>query len=308
MRSITLPHFEPELPAAPGRDEYLQVCVSCHSPRYVTMQPLLSQAQWEQETDKMAKTYGAQMDPDQRASIISYLVSIHGPDSGEKKGSVADDDFGSTPAYQSSARAESAPALKLATDPDDQARQARRGAEIFQQDCAACHGATGRGDGWVGQVLLRQPKDLTATRFSTELLGQVLWNGKRGTAMPSWRGLSQPDLAAVALYVKTLHRSQGPERTAPELVQRGKQVFQMNCAPCHGAAGDGKGVAAATLMPPPANFRLKQPDTRYILQVVSEGVAGTGMPSWKQQIPESDRQAVAAFVRSLFSPADSAAE
>jgi len=46
VRSIILPHFEPELPVAAGRDEYLAVCVSCHSPRYVTMQPLFPQRQW----------------------------------------------------------------------------------------------------------------------------------------------------------------------------------------------------------------------------------------------------------------------
>ena len=47
VRSITLPHFEPELPLAPGKDDYLTVCVSCHSPRYVVMQPPFPQRQWE---------------------------------------------------------------------------------------------------------------------------------------------------------------------------------------------------------------------------------------------------------------------
>src|SRR3974390_483731 len=123
VRSITLPHFEPELPRAEGREAYLQVCVSCHSPRYVTMQPVLSQAQWEQETDKMAKTYGAQMDQEQRKSIITYLVSIHGPNSAAKEGSDDDDDFGSASAYKPSAQPDIAPALTLAIAPDEQARQ-----------------------------------------------------------------------------------------------------------------------------------------------------------------------------------------
>ena len=78
VRSITLPHFEPELPTAPGRDEYLLVCVSCHSPRYVMMQPFFPQRQWEETVDKMAKVYGAQMDQDQRGSIVQYLVATHG--------------------------------------------------------------------------------------------------------------------------------------------------------------------------------------------------------------------------------------
>ena len=308
VRSITLPHFEPELPAAPGRSQYLQVCVSCHSARYVTMQPLLSQAQWEQETDKMAKTYGAQMDSEQRRFIISYLVAIHGPDSAKKEVPGADDDFGSAPASASSLQAELAPALQLAANPEARARQMSWGAELFKQHCVACHGTSGKGDGWVAPVLLRRPKDLTATRFSMELLSQVLWNGKPGTAMPSWRGLPQPDLAALATYVQALHRPGKPEQISPELLRRGKQVFQLTCAPCHGIAGDGKGPAAATLTPEPANFQLKQPDTSYLLRVVREGIPGTAMPAWQRQISEADREAVAAFVRSLFRPADAKGE
>src|ERR1019366_6521125 len=79
VRSIMLPHFEPDLPVAPGRDEFMVVCVSCHSPRYVTMQPLFPQRQWEETVDKMVKVYGAQMDQEQRQPIIGYLVTIHGP-------------------------------------------------------------------------------------------------------------------------------------------------------------------------------------------------------------------------------------
>src|SRR5258707_304106 len=95
VRSISLPHFEPELATAPGRDQYLVVCVSCHSPRYVMMQPLFPQLQWEETVDKMAKVYGAQMDQDQRASIVQYLVTTHGPDSTRAPARDEDSDFAS---------------------------------------------------------------------------------------------------------------------------------------------------------------------------------------------------------------------
>ena len=73
-----------------------------------------------------------------------------------------------------------------------------------------------------------------------------------------------------------------------------------NCAPCHGTAGDGKGTAATALMPGPANFKLKQPDFDYILEVLNDGIPGTGMPAWNKQISESDRRALGYYVRSLF--------
>jgi mono/diheme cytochrome c family protein len=152
----------------------------------------------------------------------------------------------------------------------------------------------------VAQVLLRKPKDLAATRFSLSLLSQVLWNGKPGTAMPSWRSLPKADLSALAVYVQSLHPAVGLDEASQESLQRGRQVFLQNCAPCHGAAGDGRGVTAATLRPEPANFHLKQPDADYILQVLTVGIPGTGMPAWKDQIPEPDRKALANYLRSLF--------
>jgi cytochrome c oxidase cbb3-type subunit 2/cytochrome c oxidase cbb3-type subunit I/II len=123
--------------------------------------------------------------------------------------------------------------------------------------------------------------------------------------MPSWRALPQSDLTALAAYVQTLHQPSRPETVSAEALKLGSQVFLQNCAPCHGAAGDGKGASATSLIPEPANFKLKQPDFDYILQVVSDGIPGTAMPAWKKQISEPDRRAVADFVRSLYGTAES---
>lgn len=298
MLSITLPHFEPDLPIAPGRDDYMVVCVSCHSPRYVMMQPLFPERQWQETVDKMAKVYGAQMDQDQRASIVQYLVTTHGPDSAPAP--ARDEDFDFASIAKPIRRPDAVPLLKPALDGAEHARAVERGAELFQQDCAACHGTTGRGDGFVGPALFREPKNLAATRFSLNLLSQVLWNGKRGTAMPSWRSLPQQDLSALAAFAQSLHQEVKRDEASSESIQLGNQVFVQNCAPCHGIAGDGKGTAAATLIPEPANFKLKQPDFDYIMQVLSNGIPGTGMPAWRDQISETNRRALGYYVRSLF--------
>lgn len=298
VRSITLPHLEPELPVAAGSDEYLVVCVSCHSPRYVMMQPFFPQRQWEETVDKMAKVYGAQMDSDQRSSIVQYLVATHGPDSARVSTPADDSDFAAV--AKPAARPETAPSLTLAPEGVDHRKQIEQGAELFSKDCSGCHGAAGRGDGYVAPVLLRKPKDLASTRYAPVLLSQVLWNGKRGTAMPAWRTLPLADLSALAAYVQTLHPATKAAEASPVSLQRGNQVFQQNCAPCHSSAGDGKGTAASALIPEPANFQLKQPNFDYILQVLSDGIPGTGMPAWKAQISEADRKALADFVRSLF--------
>jgi mono/diheme cytochrome c family protein len=301
--SISLPHFEPELPVAPGRDEFMAVCVSCHSPRYVTMQPAFPQRQWETTVDKMVKSYGAQMDQTQRLSIVGYLVTINGPETQSQTTPPEDEDV-ATP-IKLPLPSETAPGLELASDAAKHLAEVKRGADLFKQDCIACHGPSGRGDGFVGQVLLRKPKDLAATRFSLQLLARILWNGKRGTAMPSWRALPQPDLVALAAYVQSLHQPSGPSHLSAEDFHHGDKLFQQNCAPCHGTSGNGKGPVAANLMPEPANFKLKQPDPDYISQVLAEGIPGTAMPTWQNQIAESDRRVLAEFIRTLFEDGDS---
>jgi cytochrome c oxidase cbb3-type subunit 2/cytochrome c oxidase cbb3-type subunit I/II len=200
---------------------------------------------------------------------------------------------------------ETFPMIKPATNSAELAADLGRGADLFKQDCAACHGATGGGDGFIGQVLLRKPANLAATRFSTDFLSRVLWNGVRGTSMPSWHNLSQNDLRAVSAYVQTLHAPSKSDDIARAPTERAKDLFQKNCAPCHGVHGDGESALAATLIPPPANFKRMQPDADLILQLLRDGIPGTAMPSWKEQLPESDRAAIADFVRSLYEAVDS---
>lgn len=302
---ITLSYFEPDLPVAPGRGAFMVICVSCHSARYVTMQPFFPERQWTETVDKMVKVYGAQMDAQQRQLIVQYLVKIHGPDSAPAA-PPADDEDSVSAVVRPAEPAEPAPLLKLAESPPDRGEEIKRGADVFKENCAGCHGSAGKGDGWIAPVLLRKPKDLSATRFSLRALTDALWNGKPGTTMPSWRALPQTNLTAVAAYVQSLYQPASSDaQVSSESLKQGDGIFQQNCAACHGAHGDGNGPASATLSPAPANFRLKQPNPDYLLHVLSEGIPGTAMPSWSQQIPDSDRKALTSFVRSLFDPAAS---
>ena len=302
---ITLPHFDPDLPVAPGRGAFMVICVSCHSARYVTMQPLFPERQWTETVDKMVKVYGAQMDASQRESIVRYLVKIHGPDSAPAALPTEDEDS-FTAVLRPADPAETAPLLKVADAPSGRGEEVKRGADVFKQNCEGCHGSAGKGDGWTAPALLRKPKDLSATRFSLRALSDALWNGKPGTTMPSWRALPQTNLTAVASYVQSLYQPPNTDaQVSSESLKHGERIFQQNCAACHGAHGEGNGPASANLSPAPANFKLKQPNADYLLHVLSEGIPGTAMPSWSQQIPESDRKALASFVRSLFDPAGS---
>jgi hypothetical protein len=59
--------------AGDGVQDVQIYCNTCHSPRYITMQPLLPAATWEAEVDKMNKSFGAAIPEDSTKRIILYL-------------------------------------------------------------------------------------------------------------------------------------------------------------------------------------------------------------------------------------------
>ena len=87
--------------------------------------------------------------------------------------------------------------------------------------------------------------------------------------------------------------------------EAGKVLFTRNgCAVCHGPDGRGDGQVAATLRPPPRDFR---DPTAYqnghsaaaIARTIEKGVPGTAMPGYPHLSAE-DRQQIAAYIRSLI--------
>lgn len=177
-----------------------------------------------------------------------------------------------------------------------------RGRTLYAQNCAGCHGVNGDGQGPAAVGLMPRPSPLRVHRYSAEGLAQWMWNGVAGSAMPAWRDLSATDLASLIVYVQSLHdNTPEPARPPAPVLARGATVYAQHCLACHGVEGDGKGAAARVYLPRPANFTTTQPDTARIVQVLNEGVPGTGMPAWPD-LSAADRQAVTAFVRTLFKP------
>ncbi len=96
------------------------------------------------------------------------------------------------------------------------------------------------------------------------------------------------------------------------MVAQGKTVYEQNCLPCHGDKGDGKGEAAAFLLPKPrnfvqANYRMRTtptgqlPTDADLFRAVSLGMVGTPMPPWRFHLSDTDRWAVVEYIKT-FSP------
>lgn len=85
-----------------------------------------------------------------------------------------------------------------------------------------------------------------------------------------------------------------------ELLRRGRQVYTINCSPCHGALGDGNGITKKYGMAVVGNLHDKRmvemPDGQ-IFYTLSYGKGL--MQGYGSQIDVPDRWAVVAYVRAL---------
>ena len=95
-----------------------------------------------------------------------------------------------------------------------------RGEKVYAANCAACHQANGKGAGPI------KPLDGSAKVLDADHTDQinVLLNGQNNGAMPSWKQLSDTDLAAVATYTKNSWSNKTGQLVQPAevLVLRGK--------------------------------------------------------------------------------------
>lgn len=105
-------------------------------------------------------------------------------------------------------------------------------------------------------------------------------------------------------YVPLTARFQSdPVPDTSENIEAGRGVFLSHCAICHGVGARGDGPAAATLIPRPVDLRVHVPQHApgEIFYWISEGVAGTAMPSWKGELSETQRWQVIRFLEALAS-------
>ena len=91
-----------------------------------------------------------------------------------------------------------------------------------------------------------------------------------------------------------------PAKLTPALLQRGRQRFEIYCAPCHGRTGDGEGMAVRMGFPPPPSYfsdRVKLATDVHLYSVISEGYGQ--MYGYGYRLAPADRWAVVAYIRVL---------
>jgi hypothetical protein len=78
VHRIVLPQYPPDIATGPNLDVYRKDCLTCHTARYVSMQPRFSKTVWQSEVKKMVDAYGAPIPEADQALIVEYLVAVKG--------------------------------------------------------------------------------------------------------------------------------------------------------------------------------------------------------------------------------------
>ena len=85
-----------------------------------------------------------------------------------------------------------------------------------------------------------------------------------------------------------------------EVLERGRERFEIYCAPCHGRTGEGNGMIVQRGFPAPPSYhidRLRQAPVGHFFDVITHGY-GVMYP-YAERVQPRDRWAIAAYIRAL---------
>ncbi len=93
-----------------------------------------------------------------------------------------------------------------------------------------------------------------------------------------------------------------PMELSRDLLERGRERYEIYCSPCHGRTGDGLGMVVQRGFKQPTSFhetRLREMPYGYFFNAITNGFGQ--MSSYATMVPVEDRWAIAAYIRVLQS-------
>ena len=98
---------------------------------------------------------------------------------------------------------------------------------------------------------------------------------------------------------------------APEVSEKGKEVYEKSCAHCHGTEGRGDGSAAENLLPKPRDFTRglykirstesgQLPTDQDLFDIITQGMPGSSMPEWETSLSANERWEVVAYIKTFY--------
>lgn len=166
------------------------------------------------------------------------------------------------------------------------------GRTSYAENCAPCHGAAGLGDGpsasglSVPPTALGNPDEVAGRSF--QAMFDVTKNGNMARMMPPWKNnLSDQEIWDTVAYAWSLH-------TTSAEADQGKQVYDANCAECHGADGKASQAGAPSL----ADFAATK-DATQAAWTASVANGKGAMPGFAGRLSDADQAAALVYARTL---------
>ena len=160
---------------------------------------------------------------------------------------------------------------------------AAQGQRIYASDCAQCHGPDGTG----AIPAARNFRDLDYVRGESPANFYAAVTEGRGE-MPAFKDrLSSDERWDAVFYVWRLS-------TSADILAAGHNIYNQNCAVCHGSDGSGEVLGSADFT------NLREMDglaPRDLYLTVTQGRGS--MPSWQARLTQDERWAVIDFLRTF---------
>ena len=183
---------------------------------------------------------------------------------------------------------------------------AAEGAQLFAENCAACHGQFGEG----GPNPTR-PGDIIAPISSAEFLKtrdditlrNIISQGQPNFGMSpfgaSYGGpLADDDIDALVAFIRGWEANPPvelpPEVSSGQAALTGAQIYADVCSRCHGPNGEG-GIGPSLAN---AQFQAKY-DNQALLDLISKGREATPMIAWGEILAPDQIEQLVRFIRSL---------
>lgn len=167
----------------------------------------------------------------------------------------------------------------------------QRGAQIYAEKCAACHGERGMGDGaQASQLTVPVPPlgDLSLAQGARPVEWyRIVTNGNIERFMPPFRSLDERQRWDVVAYALSLSLPQ-------DLLTQGAELYQQKCQNCHGSEGQGSAQAPGWR---DDTSRLASLSLVEMAGIIQRGKGN--MPAFAGEFNDSQILALAAFSRTL---------
>jgi cbb3-type cytochrome c oxidase subunit III len=191
------------------------------------------------------------------------------------------------------------------------ATASKSGKEIYDRNCAFCHGVDGEADTPVGRILSPRPRrfadPVEMARLTDDQIYHAIKDGKPGTAMASWgKVLNESQIGDVMDYIHQLEGESKPMNEQQLSLAVGRRIYDKECAFCHGLNGDADTDAARVLKPPPRKFsdpiEMARVDDGRMYSAIKLGVPGSAMASWGSLMTPVEIIDVMRYIRTLTQP------